>query len=686
MRRALFLASLSLLTAGPVSADEGMWTFDNFPAEIVSEKYGETIDQSWLDHVRLNAGRMSNGCSSSIVSSEGLVLTNHHCVIGCVQNLSTPERDYVETGFFTATRDEERPCPAMQIDVLVSIDDVTARVLSATDGKTGEDYTRARDAMVAMLESESCAGRTDTHRCQVVTLYQGGQFKLYSYRKYTDVRLVFAPEIGASFFGGDPDNFNFPRYAFDASFLRLYENGVPVRTPEHLTWSTEAPSEGDPVFVAGNPGGTSRLLTAPQLALLRDAIYPDNLFLMSEWRGRLTEFSRIDAEHERIATSDLFTTENNIKRLRGELKALSDPALFEIKRASDAELKAYVDNDAALAATVGDPWTEIADAQRERAALYSTYYFLESRAGYFSELYDHAVDLVRVAAERGKPNAERLPEYADARLPILERRVLAEEPIEPELEALKLEFWLTKLREYLTADAPATRTFIGRSSPQYLAQSLSASRLADPAFRRALWEGGMEAIDASDDPMIVYVRETDAAARAIRKDYEERVEGPTGRGMERIAQARFAAYGTGVYPDATFTLRLSYGAVEGWEENGRVIAPFTYFAGLYARATDYPPFRLIPEWSAAEDTLDPGIVFNLVSTNDIIGGNSGSPLLSAEGEVVGAVFDGNILSLGGNFHFDPAVNRTVSVSTAAITEALEKVYGRAALVAELTQP
>jgi hypothetical protein len=687
MRRKFPIAALiSALGLSPALADEGMWTFDNFPSQTVEARYGVAIDQAWLDHVRGGAGRMANGCSSSLISNDGLVFTNHHCVIGCVQNLSTPEIDYVENGFFTRTRAEERQCPAYQIEYLQSIEDVTERVLAATASRTGEEFTRARDAVTATIESESCGTREETHRCQVITLYQGGEYKLYVYRKYSDVRLVFAPEIQASFFGGDPDNFNFPRYAFDGAFLRLYENGEPVTTPQHLRWSLDVPDAGDPVFVAGNPGNTNRLFTVSQLESLRDFVYSDLMLQYSELRGRLIEFRKIDAEHERIATGDLFGVENTLKRMRGQFKALSDGGLFEAKRAVEEKLKVQVESDPELKTRIGDPWAEIAEAQDVRAGLQLTSYLVEGRAGFGSDLYGYAVDLVRAAAERTKPNEKRLPEYADARLPRLEQQLLADEPVYPELEALKLEFWLTKLREYLTADAPETAVFIGRESPETLAQSLSQSRLIDPAYREMLWEGGAPAIEASDDLMIRYVRERDSSARAIREDYEERVEGPTERAMQRIAEARFAVYGTEVYPDATFSLRLSFGAIDGWTINGGTVPPFTYFEGLYRRATDYPPFNLVPRWAEAEERLNPDTIYNISSTNDIVGGNSGSPLLNAEGAVIGAAFDGNILSLGGSFYFDPAVNRTVTVSTLAITEGLEKVYGLDALVAELTAP
>jgi hypothetical protein len=686
MRLKLLLASLLACAAFPASADEGMWTFDNFPAAQVKAKYGVTIDKPWLDHVRASAVRLAGGCSASVVSPNGLVLTNHHCVAGCAQDLSTPEHDYVKNGFMTARREDEKQCPGTQAEILQSIGDVTKTINAATQGKAGDNYVRARDGAVANVEKQSCMGRETTHRCQVISLYDGGEYKLYTYRKYSDVRLVFAVEFDTAFFGGDPDNFNFPRYDLDFSFLRLYENGKPVATPDHLKWNAAAPKNGEPVFVAGNPGGTDRLLTETQLATLRDVAQPLGLILGSELRGRYTRFAEESAEHARIANRDLFGLENGLKAQRGEHEALLQPALLDDKRKADAELKAKVNADPKLKSDIGDPWAEIAKAQTERVALAKPYYFLEARAGYGSTLYRYARTLVRAAEERAKPNGERLREYADARLPLVQKTLLDPQPVEPDLEQLKLEFWFTKLREELTADAPETALYLGKDSPETLSRALVASKLADPALRKQLWEGGLAAVRASSDPMIRFVLKTDATARGLRKAVEERVEGPTDRASERIAKARFAVYGASVYPDATFSLRLSYGKIAGWSEPGRTIPSFTTFSGLYDRATGQPPFKLAPRWVDAKGKVDPQTVFNMSSDNDIIGGNSGSPLINAKGEVIGAIFDGNIHSLGGDYFFDPKLNRSVSVSTAAITEALNKVYGDKALVAELMTP
>jgi hypothetical protein len=541
---ALAAALVCGLTPAAARADEGMWTFDNFPSAAVKETYGATIDQPWLDRVRLAAVRLSSGCSASIVTANGLVLTNHHCVRACAQALSTGTVDYVKDGFSAAKRDDEKLCPGMQAEILTSIGDVTARVSGAAAGKTGQDFIKARDATIAAVEKEGCAGREALFRCQVVTLYQGGQYKLYSFRKYSDVRLVFAPELQTAFFGGDPDNFNFPRYDLDCSFVRLYENNRPVATPAHLTWRTTAPREGELFFAAGNPGTTQRLLTAEQLESARDFAIPDTLLLYSELRGRLIRFSEESAEHRRISDDLLFGIENSFKAYHGQEKALVDPALIAGKHKADEELRAKVAADPKLSAEIGDPWADTAKVQADRKALAAPYTFMELRAGIGSTLFSYGRNLVRAAQERAKPNGDRLPDYTDSRLPLLEKRVLDAEPVYPEVEQLALEFWLSKLRENLTADAPGTKTFLGKDSPETLSARLATSKLCDPALRKQLWDGGLAAINASNDPMIRYVLATDAASRAIREDYENRVTGPTDRAAEKIAKARFAIYGT----------------------------------------------------------------------------------------------------------------------------------------------
>jgi Peptidase S46 len=687
MKLRRFAAAFGAMILSAVAmADEGMWTFDNFPTAAVKAEYGVTIDRAWLDHVRLATARLSTGCSASIVTGQGLVLTNHHCVSGCVHDLSTADRDYMDLGYAAATRSEERQCPGMQAEILISIDDVTDQVRAATAGKAGAEVVKARDAAMADIEKTACLGKEAFATCEVVSLYQGGQSMLYTHRKYSDVRLVFAPELAAAFFGGEPDNFNFPRFQLDASFLRLYENGMPVVTLQHLRWNSAPPTEGEPVFVVGNPGTTSRLLTAEQLETLRNVSIPQALLQLSELRGRLIEFGAQGPEQQRIAARELFAVENRFKALYGEFRALSEPRFMEAKRDADRELRARVAADAALAARTNDPWGEIARAQTDLAALNARYTLLEVRPGSGSQLYAFARDLVRAAQERSKPNNERLPAFTDSRLPLLEKELLDAKPVYPTLEELELSFWLSKIREYLTADAADTGVFLGKDSPEELAKRLSASSVADAKIRKTLWDGGLPAIEASDDPLIKYVLATDGAARAVRKAYDETVTGPTTRAAERIAAARFAIHGAAVYPDATFTPRISYGKIAGWTDRGETVPVFTTFSGLWSRATGKPPFRLAPKWLAAKGALNDRTIFNFVTTSDIVGGNSGSPIINANGELIGVVFDGNIWSLGGAFAYDAGVNRCVGVSTAAITEALQKVYGQTVLASELLTP
>lgn len=669
--------------SGAALADEGLWTLDNFPAAAVKVKYGVTLDKAWLDHVQHAAVRLSTGCSASVVSPKGLLLTNHHCISDCVQDLSTPQHDYIKSGFIAANRREERLCPGVRAEILTSISDVTDRMNGAIGGKTGPDFVKSRDAAITAIEQEGCAGKDAILRCQVVTLYQGGQYKLYTYRKYSDVRLVFAPEFATAFFGGDPDNFNFPHYALECSFVRLYENGQPVKTPDHLRWGASAPADGEPVFVAGNPYSTERLSTADQVSLLRNIQLPQTLLRYSELRGRLIRFGEEGPEQARVATDKLFHIENGYKARYDQLLALDEPDFIETKREADLSLKRKVDADPRLKAIVGDPWTEIARAETVYGGIYAAYELLERGPATGSDLYGYARALVRSAAERQKPNSERLPEFTDSRLPLLEKEVSDAKPIDPQLEQLLLEFWLTKVREYLTADAAETKLMLGKDSPEDLSRRLSSSRLIDPEFRKQLWAGGWAVVSASDDPLIRYVVATDPAARALRKTYEDKVGAPVERAQARIAKARFALYGTSIYPDATFTLRLSYGKIAGWTVHEHTVPSFTYFKGLYERATGKPPFQLTQRWTDAQPRLNPNTVFDISSTTDIVPGNSGSPLINAKGEVIGAVFDGNAYMLGGTFAYDSRLNRGVSVSTAAITEALETVYQDHELVKEL---
>ena len=682
-RLAFGLLFAAAVPAGAAWADEGLWTFDNFPAGKVKAAYGVDITPAWLTRVQAASVRLSSGCSASVVSAEGLTLTNDHCATDCVQALSAGAHDYQKAGFLAAAPTDERRCPQLVAEILTGVSDVTARMQGAGGGLSGAALVGAREAEQSRIEAEAC-GTDPKLRCEVVALYQGGQYKLYRYHRYADVRLVFSPGDQAAFFGGDPDNFNFPRYDLDCAFLRLYEDGKPAATPGHLRWTPRPPVAGEVVFAAGNPGGTFRDETVAQVEAQRDVVLPLNVTEHAELRGRMIRFSEESEANKRLMDEPLMDLENDFKVGMGRLATLDDPTFMAAKRAAEADLKAKA--LAKMGSGSGDPWADMAKAQAALGDVYVAYHQLEiGPRG--SNLFDYARDLVRAAAERQKPSAQRLPGYGDAQLPALQKAVLDPVPVEPALEQLLLEFWLSKTRERLGADDAASRVVLGAESPEGLAQRLAAgSRLGDPAVRKALWDGGAKAIAASDDPMIQFMRRIDPEARRIRTAYEDRYIGPTTRAAEAIAKARFAVLGDSVYPDGTFTLRLSYGTVAGWTWRGKTTAPFTTFAGLYDRATGAAPYDVDQRWAAARPKLDSAIVFNLSSTDDIIGGNSGSPLLDAHGDVIGALFDGNILSIGGDYGFDPAVNRAVSVSAQAIQEALTKVYGAAALARELAAP
>jgi hypothetical protein len=678
-------ALATLLITAPAQADEGMWTFDGFPAKRVEAAYGFAPDAAWLEHARLASAQVGGGCSGSFVSPSGLVLTNHHCVHRCVQQLSTKKRDLVADGFYARSTKDELRCPGFDVTRLEAITDVTDRVLDATVGLEGEAFQKARTRVVAELEGQ-CA-TSDAVRCDVVNLYRGGRYHLYRYHRYADVRLAFAPELQAAFFGGDPDNFNFPRFVLDFALVRAYEDGQPAKVQAWLTTHPAGPEAGDLVFVSGRPGGTKRQLTVAQLAYERDVRLPEQLLQLAELRGRMYGLGQRSAELERITKGTQFGIENAYKALRGRREALVDVAFFAAKAEAEDALRQKVAADPGLKAKVGDAWGEIARAVAVERDLRFALQYQEPPRAHGSRLFGIAWDLVRLAAELPKPNPERLPEYADARLPVRRAQLLSTAPVYPELEIAMLAFHLEAMRRELGADHPFVRAVLAAETPEGLAtRVVRGSRLAQVAAREALLKGGQAAVDASKDPMIALVRRLEPWGREVRKRYEAEVESVVTRAAERIAAARFALYGTEQYPDATGTLRLSYGAVEGFPHLGQAVPPFTDFAGLYARATGKPPFDLAPSLAKAKGKLPMGQRMNLVTTNDIIGGNSGSPLLDKGGRLVGLVFDGNIYSLGGDYGFDPRVNRTVAVHIGAILEALRRAYGAGRLADELSPP
>jgi hypothetical protein len=679
-----------LLACTTARADEGMWTFQNFPKAKVQEAYGVAIDDPWLNRVQRSITRHESGCTGSFASPDGLVLTNHHCVMECLAELSSEGNDYIANGFSSGTRSGELKCPTEILSVLMEVEDITAKVNAATAGLTDAKANEARKQALSKLEAD-CVASSKKNRatgqlaCESVSLYQGGQYFLYKYKRYDDVRMVFAPESAIAAFGGDPDNFNFPRWCLDFGLLRAYENGKPARTPNHLIWRAEGPSAGEPTFVAGHPGTTNRLLTIEQLKFQRDTHFPAYLVRNSELRGRLIQWGKSGDEPYRIIQEPLQSYENSLKVYRGLQRALLNDRLIAEKSAQEQTQRELVLAKPQLTSQVGSAWDDIATAQERYREIYDRYSYLESGVGFNSTLFRFARGLVRGAAERAKPNELRLREYADSNLPKIQASLLAHTPVYPDYEKLTLSFSLDKMRENLGPDDPIVRQLLREDSPDTLAAKLiEGTKLPDPEARKALWEGGAAAVEASTDPMIVLARQIDAEARAVRKLYEDEVQAPVASGQERIARARFATLGTETYPDATFTLRLSYGAVKGWVEKGEAVAPFTTLARLYERTTGEPPFRLPQRWLDARTKLDPDTPFNYVTTNDIVGGNSGSPLIDAQGRLVGLAFDGNIHSLAGNYWYDAEMNRAVAVHPAIILAALRDVYGAKAIVSELT--
>ena len=672
--RGLTLVALVSLPLAAARADEGMWTFDAFPTAKFRADYGWAPDQAWLDRVRLASVKVG-GCSSSFVSPGGLLLTNHHCAVSCLQDVSDKDNDRVANGFTARSGAEEKMCPGLQAEVVTSIRDVTPQVKQAVGPATGEAAVKARTAAIATIEKAGCPDSAIT-RCQVVTLFGGGQYKLYTNRKYADVRLVWAPEAAAQTFGGDSDNYNFPRYALDAAFLRAYENGKPVATPQHLKWTAREPDAGEQIFVVGFPGSTERMLTLSQFAFQREVNLPIELAINSELRGRLIEAMGQSPAKMREGEVALFGIENNLKRTIGRTRALGDPAFYAMLAKSEAELRAKSAGNAAI----GDPWRDIDGAVAALRTIDAQRRF--SRPS--GELMSYALRLVRAAAERRKPDSERLPGFSDSALPLLEKQTLDAKPVYGWLEQLRIEWSLLKAREYLGADHAQTRLLLGKESPPEIAARLVAgTRLGDAAVRKALWDGGAAAIAASTDPLIVYARRIDANDRRIQKLYDEQVDGPLTAARAKLADARFAAFGAATYPDATGTLRITYGKVGGWTENGAATDYRTRWAGAYDRATGSAPFKLAPAILANKARLDLQGTLDFIYAADTIGGNSGSPVIDREANIIGANFDRNLPGLRNDYAYDLTMARSIAVSTAAIEQALKSLYPASALLSEL---
>jgi hypothetical protein len=693
MKRSILIICALLSLAGIAAADEGMWLFNVPPTAQLKSKYGFDLTKAWLQHTQLSSVRFNNGGSGSFVSANGLTFTNHHVGAECVQQLSTGGKDYLKTGYYAKTQAEEAKCPDLELNVLQEIEDVTAKVnAAAKPGMSVADQGQAQRAEMSAIEQE-CATASKL-RCDVITLYSGAMYHLYKYKKYTDVRLVFAPEFDAAFFGGDPDNFEYPRYDLDVCFFRVYENDRPAQLDNHLKWSTAGVKDGDLIFVSGNPGSTGRLNSMAQLEFLRDTGYPLVLYRLARRDELLKKFSAASEENARVAHEDLFSVENSLKAIRGYNTGLVDKSLMAKKAADENKMRQAIASDAAKRSEFGDPWAELAKAMDTQKQIYLPLTYLERRAGFGGDLAGFARILVRASAERARPNGDRLREYRDSALPSLEQDLFSSAPIYKSLERALLADSLAEMKEKMSASPVVARVLQGKAPAELAQYLIDNTKLDDVAVRKQLYEGGKTAIEASTDPLIKIMRDIEPESRSVRKQYDDEIDAVVRRDGGTIAKIRFATEGTASYPDATFTLRLSYGVVRGYTENGEgttqkgtKLPYFTTMGGAFQHAADHgnkDPYKLADSWMKEKSKIKLDTPINVVETADIIGGNSGSPVVNRAGDLVGIIFDGNIQSLPWNFVYDDSIGRSLQVDSRGILEALRDIYGAKALADELT--
>lgn len=681
--RCLILALVSVALLGhAASADEGMWTFDNPPTKILQDRYKFVPSREWLDHVRLASVRLNDGGSGSFVSPHGLLLTNHHVASGQLQKNSTPEHDYLRDGFYAATAEQEMKSPDLEVNVLIAMENVTDRIQGATKGLADDKKALAlRKEAMATIERESL--KATGLRSDVVTLYQGGEYWLYRYKKYTDVRLVFAPEQQAAFFGGDPDNFTYPRYDVDMALFRVYENGKPLETPNYLKWNAKGADEGELVFVSGHPGGTSRLETLAQLLQERDIELPVIIGLLDQRLQTLHDYSSKGEEQARQAHSQTLILENSRKAYEGRYQALLDKNVIDKKQSEEADFRKRTAANADWQAQFGNAWDMIAGAETKAAPMIKRRFWRRVD----SQLISQALLVVQYVAEIKKPDGQRLDGFHEAQLESLRYRLFSPAPIYPGMEEARIAGSLTRSAAELGSDDEWIKSILGGRTPAGLAADLvKGTKLADPSVRKSLVEGGEAMIAASTDPAIVLARKLDPFARELIKWLEDNVQSVEDAAGEKLGKARFLVYGKSTYPDATFTLRLSFGTVSGYPMNGTKAPYKTTFYGLYDRAQSFDfkgPFSLSPHFKDGREKLDLSTPVNFVNSCDIIGGNSGSPVINKDAELVGLIFDGNIESLAGDYVYDGMKNRAVAVHSAAMIEVLRKLYGAGKLAEEI---
>lgn len=684
MKKAWIAAMVMALVETQTWPDEGMWLFNEPPRKLLKEKYDFEPDAPWLEHLQQASVRFNSGGSGSFVSEDGLIISNHHVGADALQKFSDQEHNYMRDGFYARSRSEEKKCLDLELNVLMGIEDVTGRVNAAVkEGLGAEAAFAARRAVMAEIEKESLAATG--LRSDVVTLHQGGSYHLYRFKKYTDVRLVFAPEQQIAFYGGDPDNFEYPRFDLDICLFRAYENGQPAKVKHHLKWSRKGVSENELVFVSGHPGRTSRQFTVAELEYQRDVRMPYALQWLHRQEVLLNVFSGRSTEHARRARELYFGVQNSRKAREGMLAGLLDPQLFARKQEAEKRLREIVAGNPGLR-DCQNAWDQIQEAQKIIGAQAREFNLLEGGQGFSCTLFSIARTLVRSVEERTKPGGERLREFRESNLASLEMELFSEEPLYDNLEQARLEDALTWLAQQLGYAHPVVQKALQGRSPRARAGDLvRTTQVKEVAFRKKVYELSLTELKQCADPMIQLALAVDSEARALRKIVETQDEVKK-QAYSRIAKARFTADKTSIYPDATFTLRLAFGTVKGYEENGREVPFQTTLAGLYERAAEHqqqPPFNLPQRWIDGKPKLNLATPFNFVSTADIIGGNSGSPVVNRQGEFVGIIFDGNIQSLVLDFLYTDVQARAVSVNCQPILEALRKIYEAGPLADEL---
>jgi len=678
------LAPFILAMASRTLADEGMWLFNQPPRQLLRERYQFEPTDAWLEHLQKSCVRFNSGGSGSFLSQDGLLISNHHVGADALQKLSSKGTNYLRDGFYARSQADEVKCLDLELNVLQSIEDVTVRVNEAVPKSAGAaEAFAARRKVIAEIEKDSLT-RTGL-RSDVVTLWQGGAYHLYRCKRYTDVRLVFAPEQQIAFYGGDPDNFEFPRFDLDICLFRAYENGHPAKVSDFLHFSAAGAREGDLVMVSGHPARTSRLLTLAEFEDLRDQAIPARLNSLRRVEVLLGNWSERSEENARRARKSLLTTQNSRKAFLGRLEGLLDPDLIAAKRRSETEFKSKLAAKPEYAEALA-AYDRIADATKTLEAQATRFALLEVGEGFSCDTFRIARTLLRAGDERPKPNGERLREFSDSGKASLELGLFSEKPIYTDLEILTLADSLTSLASQLGANnALVQKVLAGKPPHERAAELISNSKVRDVAVRKKLYEGGASAVAAAHDPMIELAGTIDAEARALRKVSETQTE-IRQQAHAAIARARNALLGTTGYPDATFTLRLSYGMVKGYEEDAKPVPAVTTFAGLYERAQgmkNLAPFDLPASWEKNKSRVSLRTPFNFVSTCDIIGGSSGSPVVNRAGEFVGIIFDGNLQSLPWDEVYRDKQGRATAVHSAAILEALNNVYGARDLAREL---